>query len=157
VKRRLRPADVWGVKAWLLPVLKLLSSGAMVAFMACWVTAFVVRPWPNWLIPASVVMFGFGFVSTLLYHVVNHGLGDSVEAAHRELEAPTSVSNLIKQNPVGPFFVWIVFVVVSFGSLHAKNTLHLQSVTALPLGLIIGTAVWWLLMSAYAKGWVRDE
>jgi len=88
---------------------------------------------------------------------VNHGFGDSIEAAHWELETPTSVSNLIKQNLVGPFFVWLVLVVVSFESLHAKNTLHLQSVTALPLGLVIGTAVWWLLMSAYAKGWVRDE
>ncbi len=125
--------------------------------MACWVTGFVVHPSPRWLVPATIVIFGVGFASALLYHLVNHLFGDPVEAADWELETPTSASNLLKQNPVGPFFVWIVFVVASFASLHAKNTLHLQSVTALPLGLIIGTAVWWLLMVAYAKGWVRDE
>ena len=31
----------------LLPVLKWLSQGAVVAFFAGWVTAWLVHPWPN--------------------------------------------------------------------------------------------------------------
>jgi ABC-type nickel/cobalt efflux system permease component RcnA len=69
---------------------------------------------------------------------------------------PVGVGNPIKQNRVGPFFVWIVFVVVAYALLHAKNTLHLRIVTAVPLTLIIGTACWWLVMFAYARGWVSD-
>lgn len=67
------------------------------------------------------------------------------------------MGNLLRQNPVGPCFVWIALVVVSYASLHAKNTLHLRILAAVPFALIIGTIVWWLLMFAYAKGWVSDE
>jgi len=105
----------------------------------------------------QLVAAGVSFASTLLYHLVNHLVGDPVEENHWELKTPTSVSDLLKQNPVGPLFVWIVFVVTSYAVHHAKNTLHFRSVTAALLAVFIGTIVWWVLMFAYAKGWVRDE
>jgi hypothetical protein len=146
------------VKARLLLVLKWLGGAAFVAFMAGWVIGFVVQPLPKWLIPAQIVAFGVGFASAVLYHLVTHLFGEPIEdAPHWELETPTSVSTLLKQNPGGALVVWIVFVVVSYASLHAPNTLHLRSITAAVLALIIGTAAWWLLMFLFAKGWVRDE
>jgi hypothetical protein len=146
------------MKARLLLVLKWVGAGATVAFFAEWVMALVAHPWPKWLMPASVVMVGVAFASVLLYHLINHLVGEPIEAPpHWELKTPTNVSNLLKQNPLGPFVVWIVFVVSTYAGLHAKNTLHLRSITAALFGLIIGTAVWWLLMVAFAKGWVRDE
>jgi len=125
--------------------------------MVCWVMGFVVTPWPKWLMPAGFVIGVVGFASALLYQLVNHLVGDPIDEPHWELDTPTSVRSLIKQNPVGPLFAWIFFVSVSFGYFHAKNTQHLRSITALPLALIIGTVVWWLLMFAFAKGWVHDE
>jgi len=62
----------------------------------------------------STVAVGVGFASVLLYHLVNHVIGDPIEEEHWELEPPTSVSNLARQNRVGPLFVWIVFVVGSY-------------------------------------------
>jgi hypothetical protein len=125
--------------------------------MACWVIGIVVTPSPKWTWPVGTVMFGVGFASALLYQLVNHLVGDPIEEPRWELETPTSVGNLLKQNPVGPLFVWIVFVVGTFGYLHAKNTQHLRTITAIPLALIIGTTVWSLLIFAFAKGCVRDE
>jgi hypothetical protein len=150
-------ADQWSVKARLLLVCKWLGTAAFVAFMASWVIGVLVTPSPKWVNAGSLVAIGVGFASILLYHLVNHLVGDPIEEEHWELETPTSVSNLVRQNRVGPLFVWIVLVVTSYAALHAKNTLHLRTLAAAPLALLIGTTCCWLLMFAFAKGWVHDE
>jgi hypothetical protein len=74
-----------------------------------------------------------------------------------QLETPTTVRELLRQNPIGPAF-WLVgmcfFTICGFA---APNTLHLPIVVAIPLGLVGGTVVWWLFMFAFAKGWIEDE
>src|SRR5215831_9090138 len=107
-------ADQWGVRARLLLVFKWLGTAAFVAFMASWVIGVLVTPSPKWVWGGSTVAVGVGFASVLLYHLVNHVIGDPIEEEHWELEPPTSVSNLARQNRVGPLFVWIVFVVGSY-------------------------------------------
>lgn len=73
-------------------VLKWLSTGAAVAFGACWVTGWLVHPWPEWLIPATLVTPGVFFVSGLVYCFLAWS-GDAIEvepieAAHWKLDSP---------------------------------------------------------------------
>ena len=120
--------------------LKWLSQGAVVAWFACWVTLWLVHPWPKWLIPATLAVTGVFFVSRLLYELFAARFGAAVEAdpsevAHWELD---TLRGRLKYFSYRYCYLWPCSVVVAFASLHAPNTLHLRSVMAAPLGLIIG-------------------
>jgi hypothetical protein len=143
----------------LLLVLKWLSQGAVVAWFACWIIAWLVHPWPKWLIPATLAMPGLFFVSALLYYALEARFGDAIEADSSEVarwELDT-LRGRLKYFSYQYCYLWPSSVVVAFASLHASNTLHLRSVIAVPLALIIGGAGFWLLMLAYAKGWLNDD
>jgi len=75
--------------------------------------------------------------------------------SEEELQTPTSVSNLLRYNPFWTFVYWFAFVVASYAVVHTK--MHLGSVPAALLGLIIGTAAWALLMFLAAKRWVGND
>jgi hypothetical protein len=143
----------------LLLGLKWLSQGAVVAWFACWITAWLVHPWPRWLIPVTLAMPGVFFVSALLYYTLEARFGDAIdadptEAARWELD---TLRGRLKCFSYQYCYLWPCSVVVAYASLHAPNTLRLRSFIAAPLGLIIGSSVFWLLMLAYAKGWVDDD
>jgi len=86
---------------------------------------------------------------------MNQSFSEPIEDIHWEIETPTTLGNLIRQNWVGPLFIWIVFDVVAIVVL--RDQLGLQSFAAVPLGLAIGTAVCWVFMFAHARGWIHDE
>ena len=71
-----------------------------------------------------------------------------------QLETPTSVRTLVRQNPVGALF-WLLVLCV-FGLAFAVGS-HLPNVLAVPLGIVGAAAIWWLLMLGFAKGWIHDE
>jgi hypothetical protein len=143
----------------LLLGLKWLSRGAVVAWFGCWIIGVLVHPWPKWLIPVTLAMPGVFFVSALLYYGLEARFGDAIDANPTE-GARWGLDTLrgrLKLLSDLYWYLWPCSVVVAYASLHAPNTLHLRSVIAAPLGLIIGTSVFWLLMLAYAKGWVDDD
>jgi hypothetical protein len=146
-------ADHERVRALLLLVLKSLSVGAFIAFIAGWVVGFLIHPSPHWLFSVMFAVGGVGMASALLYHVANQSFTDPIEDVHWEIETPTTVGNLLRQNWAGPLFLWIAFSVVSFAILRD----HFRTAAAVPLGLIVGTAVCWAFIFAHARGWVRDE
>jgi hypothetical protein len=74
-----------------------------------------------------------------------------------ELETPTTVRELLRQNPIGAVFAFLVVCALAIGLFAAENTFHLRGAVAIPLGLPLGAAAWWLLMYGFAKGWIHDE
>lgn len=135
---------------------EMLGEGAVVVFMAGWVAAVLIHPSPGWLLPAMLAALGVGMGSILLYHVVNRTFTQPVvESAQWEIETPTTVRNLVRQNWVGPLFVWLGFSV--FAIAGVRDQLHLSAVIAVPAGLVIGTTLSWVFVFLHARGWVRDE
>lgn len=143
------------VRLCLLITFKWLSVGAVVVFTAGWVAAFLIHPSPHWLFPAMVAVSGLGFGSTLLYHVANRSFTEPIESTHSAIETPTTVRSLVRQNWIGPAFLWIVFSVVAIAIL--RDQVHLSTATALPAGLLIGTALSLGFVFLHARGWVGDE
>ena len=143
------------VRARLLFLCEALARGAVVVFMAGWVAAFLIHPLPRWLLPTMVTAFGVAAGAILLYNVATLSFTEPIENTHWELETPTTVRNLVRQNRVGPLFLWIVFSVVAIAVV--RDQLRLSTVTAVPLGLLIGAALSWVFVFLYARGWIRDE
>lgn len=133
-----------------------MCAGAFVAFMAGWVAAFFVHPWPHRLGPAMSAVAGVAMASALLYHVANRSFAEPIEQpVHREIETPTTVSNLVRWNWIGPLFAWIVFNLGSFAIL--SDQLHLRTVATVVVSLVVGTGLCWLFVFAHARGWIHDE
>jgi len=89
-------------------VLKWLSMAAIIASTVCWVIAFVTTPSPKWVWVTGSVAFAVGFVSLLLYNLVNHLVGNPIEPPfHWEAETPTSESgtNNIFRNALFPLLI----------------------------------------------------
>ena len=68
-----------------------------------------------------------------------------------KLETPTTPSELFRQNPYGSLFMG--FVVTAIVVAVSSDLLDIHPGMCVPLGL----GAWWLLMFAFAKGWVEDE
>jgi len=49
---------------------------------------------------------------------MNQSFSEPIEDIHWEIETPTTLGNLIRQNWVGPLFIWIVFDGVAIGVLR---------------------------------------
>jgi len=144
------------VRARLLLVSKALSFGVLALFMAAWAAGVLLNPAPHWLFIAMFALSPIGMASILLYNVANRSFTDPIERpVHRELETPTTVSNLIRWNWVGPLLAWISINVASFAILH--DQLHLPTVATLVLSLIVGTGICWIFVLAHARGWIHDE
>lgn len=72
-----------------------------------------------------------------------------------QLETPTTVGSLLRQNPVGPA-LWLAFL-CGFATVVVASQLRLHAAIEVPLGLAAGAAVWWTVMLGFAKGWIADE
>jgi hypothetical protein len=143
------------VRRRLLIALERLASASAVVFVAGLAAAWVIRPLPSWVMPVMVASFGVCFGAILLYHVASSSFTEPTKHVHWELETPTSVRNLVRQNWVGPLFVWIVSSVVAIAGV--RDSLHLSIAIAVVGGLLIGSTVTWVLVLLHARGWIRDE
>jgi hypothetical protein len=132
---------------------KALSGGGILVFMAGWAAAWFVHPLPDWLVPAMVGAFGLGMASSLLYHVANRSFTEPIERIDWEIETPTTVRNLVRQNPTGPALIWIASSVVAI----ALAREHLRPLVAIPVGLLIGTVLSCVFVFLHARGWIKDE
>jgi sensor c-di-GMP phosphodiesterase-like protein len=132
---------------------KVLSGAGVLVFMAGWAAAWFVHPPPDWLVPAMVIGIGIGMASSLLYHVANHSFTEPIERIDWEIETPTTVRNLVRQNPTGPAFILIALSVVAIALARARLRLS----TAIPVGLLIGTVLSWVFVFLHARGWIKDE
>src|SRR6266571_1998892 len=68
------------------------------------------------------------------------------------------VRDVLRENPIGPALYLIFFCVFFIGPyISDLGSLGIRPLFAIPLGVVTGVVVWWLLMLGYAKGWVTDE
>ena len=68
------------------------------------------------------------------------------------------VRDLIRENAIGPT-LYLIFLCVFFIGPYISDPggLVIRPLFAIPLGIVTGVLVWWLLLLGYAKGWVTDE
>ena len=74
-----------------------------------------------------------------------------------ELQTPTTVSDLLHQNPFGARFAFVVISALATVIVGDVLADELGVYLALPLGFLVGVLAWWALMFGFAKGWVVDE
>jgi hypothetical protein len=68
------------------------------------------------------------------------------------------IRDLLRENPIGPP-LYLIFLCGFFIGPYISDPggLGIRPLFAIPLGILTGAIVWWLLMLGFAKGWVQDE
>jgi hypothetical protein len=71
----------------------------------------------------------------------------------RNVNRSPRVPDLVRARPLAA----LVYLMPLCGGGVAVCEEGLRPLFAVPLGALIGAALWWLLLTAFAKGWIEEE